>query len=188
MDLRLYHALNNLAGRTEWLDQLLRWGAQDLPIAMVLVLAAVWFWPGEPVQRAHRQRLAVYAVSAALLGLALSQVIGHTWFRERPYVHQTAHLLISPSGDPSFPSDHAVAGFALAAPFLLARRRVGWLLLGMAVGLALTRVAVGTHYPTDVVGGALLGTVAAIPIWRVRAWIDLPLAPCIHLARRFRLA
>src|SRR5262245_52317042 len=139
MDLDLYRALNGLAGQTGWLDHVLRWGAQDLPVAMALVVALAWFWPGDPAARAERQRLAVYAVGAALLGLALSQAIGHVWFRERPYVDHAAHLLVAPSGDPSFPSDHAVGGFALAVPFLLARRRIGWLLLGLAVLLAAAR-------------------------------------------------
>jgi undecaprenyl-diphosphatase len=130
----------------------------------------------------------VYAVCAALLGLAVAQGIGHGWFRERPYVHHTAQLLVAPSSDPSFPSDHADRGFALAVPFLLARRRLGWLLLGMAAALALTRVAVGTHYPSDVLGGALLGTAAGVSVWRVRAWLEVPLVLCFVVARRLRLA
>jgi undecaprenyl-diphosphatase len=188
MDLDHYRTLNGLAGSAGWLDHLLRWGAQDLPIAMAIVVGLAWFWPGDPDERAQRQRLAVYAVGAALLGLALSQAIGHAWFRERPYVHHPAHLLVAPSGDPSFPSDHAVGGFALAIPFVLARRRVGWLLLAMATVLAMTRVAVGTHYPSDVIGGAFLGTAAAVAIWRVRPWLEIPLVPCLLIARRIRLA
>lgn len=188
MDLDLYRSLNGLAGRAGWLDDLLRWGAQDVAIALAVVVALVWFWPGDADTRAARQRVVVYAMGSALLGLALAQVIGHVWFRDRPYVHHAAHLLIAPSGDPSFPSDHAVGGFALAVPFLLARRRIGWLLLGLAALLALARVAVGTHYPSDVLGGAVLGTAAAVVVWRLRALLEIPLVPCFVLARRLRLA
>jgi membrane-associated phospholipid phosphatase len=58
----------------------------------------------------------------------------------------------------------------------------------MAIGLVLTRVAVGTHYPSDVLGGALLGTAAAFVVWRARAWLEVPLAPCLQIAQRCRLA
>jgi hypothetical protein len=37
--------------------------------------------------------------------------------------------------------------------------------LAVALALAIARVAVGTHYPSDVVGGALLGTAAALMLW-----------------------
>lgn len=188
MDLGLYHALNGLAGESSLFDHLLRWAAQDLPLLMAIVIAAAWFWPGLAEDRALRQRLAVYAVGAALLGLGVAQVIAHLWMRDRPYIGHTSHLLIPPSGDPSFPSDHAVGGFGLAMPFVFARRRTGWLLLAMASILAVARVAVGTHYPSDVLGGAVLGTAAAGTIWQARSWLEIALAPCFDLAKRLRLA
>lgn len=188
MDTSLYHALNGLTGHAVWLDHLLRWAAQDLPIVLVVVVVGAWFWPGSVEDRGQRERLVVYAVSAALLGLAVSQLIGHVWFRERPYVHHPAHLLLAPSRDPSFPSDHAIGGFALARPFVLADRRLGWVLLGLATLLGLVRVAAGTHYPSDVLGGALIGAAAGSLVWLLRSWVERPLAVCLALAHRVRLA
>ncbi len=118
----------------------------------------------------------------------MAQVIGHLWFRERPYVHHSAHLLLHPSADPSFPSDHAIGGFALALPFVFARRRIGWLLLALATALSLVRVAVGTHYPSDVLGGAVIGAAAAWCVWICRKLVERPLSIGLSLARRFRLA
>lgn len=188
MDLWVFHAVNGLAGHGVWLDRLLRGIATYLPEIMGLVLIGAWFWPSSVPIRIERQRLIVYAVPAALLGLGIAQVIGHLWFRERPYVHHSAHLIVSPSADPSFPSDHAVGGFGLAMPFVFARRRLGSLLLALAALLAVSRVAVGTHYPSDVVGGALVGAAAAYVVWRVRWLIDPPLMLSLMYARRLRLA
>lgn len=186
MDVDLYRAVNSLAGHSHLLDQMMRWGASYLPMLMAVVIGLTWFWPGKASDRSQRQHLAIYAVSAALIGLALAQVIGHVWFRDRPYVHHSATLLVAPSGDPSFPSDHAVGAFGLTVPYLLARRRIGGVLLGLATTLALTRVAVGTHYPSDVIGGALLGSAAAYLVWRMRDWLEVFLVPFLSLARRLR--
>lgn len=188
MDVTLYHVVNGLAGRAGWLDTILRWGATDLPIIFLILLGATWFWPGTAAERSGRERLAAYAVAAALLGLGVAQIIAHLWFRDRPYVHHSATLLIHASSDPSFPSDHAVGSFALAMPYLLARRRLGWILLGIAALLAIARVAVGTHYPGDVAGGAIVGAAAGWLVWRLRALVERPLDLGLSIARRLHLA
>ncbi len=188
MDVTVYDALNAIAGRSDWLDSLLTAAATDLPLVLGVLVVATWFWPGAVEDRAQRERLAAYAVAAALLGLAVAQIIGHLWFRERPYIDHPAHLLLNPSADPSFPSDHAIGGFALALPFVFARHRIGWLLLVLATLLSLVRVAVGTHYPSDVAGGAAIGAAAAWTVWICRGLVERPLSFGLSLARRFRLA
>lgn len=85
----------------------------------------------------------------------------------RTLVYRRVHLFVAPSHDPSFPSDHATAAFALAVAVFAYHRRAGWLMIGVASVLAIARVAVGTHYPGDVVGGALLGTAVALLCVRV---------------------
>lgn len=76
-----------------------------------------------------------------------------------------AHLFIARSADPSFPSDHATAAFAIAVALFLRHRKAGWLALGMAALVSIGRVAVGTHYPGDVLAGAAIGTLAALALW-----------------------
>jgi undecaprenyl-diphosphatase len=94
-------------------------------------------------------------------------VISHAWERTRPFIAhpKDSHLFIPGSHDASFPSDHATAAFAIAVSIWLRHRRAGWLALGLATLVSVSRVAVGTHYPTDVLGGAVLGTVAAVVLW-----------------------
>jgi undecaprenyl-diphosphatase len=188
MDTGIYLAVNGLAGRAGWLDHLLAWGATALPFVMLVIIAAAWFWPGDAVERGQRQRLAVYAVVAAVVALAIGEAIGHVWFRQRPFVAHPAHLLLAHAADASFPSSHAVAAFALATPFVLAGRRLGWLLLAGAALTALARVATGLHYPSDVLGGALLGMAVGAAVWFGRDWIERPIAWGLAVAHRFRLA
>ena len=108
----------------------------------------------------------VAAGFSALLALGIAQLIADLWARPRPYVaHPDVHLFIAPSHDPSFPSDHATAAFAIAVALFLRHRKAGWVALGLATVLSIARVAVGTHYPADVVAGAAIGTAAALVLW-----------------------
>ena len=73
----------------------------------------------------------------------------------------------SRSHDPSFPSDHATGGFALAFGIWLYDRTIGTVLLVIAAVLSFSRVYVGTHYPGDVVAGALIGIAAGSALFLV---------------------
>jgi undecaprenyl-diphosphatase len=69
-----------------------------------------------------------------------------------------AHTLaIDVPVDPSFPSGHAAGSFACAAFVLSWHRTAGALLALAALPIALSRVALGVHYPSDVLAGAVLG-------------------------------
>lgn len=104
---------------------------------------------------------------SALLALGAAQLIGWLWDRPRPYEAHPgdAHLLLSPSPDPSFPSDHATGAYAIALAILLRHRKAGAVALILATLIAVSRVATGTHDPTDVLGGAALGVLAALLLW-----------------------
>lgn len=97
---------------------------------------------------------------AKLLSLAVD--------RPRPFAAHpgTIHALVAHAADAGFPSDHATAAFAIATTILLAARRWGLLVLLAAAILALGRVALGVHYPSDVLAGAGLGAAAALALHR----------------------
>jgi undecaprenyl-diphosphatase len=174
MDLWLLHEINGLANRSSLLDRIAIDWAMLSPLILGLAVSGTWFvLPGRSVG-AFPRRTAVVAIGAALLALAIAQVIGHAWFRERPFDAHQSLLLVAPSHDPSFPSDHAVGAFALATPFVLVRgaRRYGALLLLGALALAVDRVYIGQHYPSDVAGGAVIGAASAWAVCAIAGWVD----------------
>jgi undecaprenyl-diphosphatase len=123
------------------------------------------------------------AMTSAGFGLLISQVVTHLWARPRPFVahpHETI-LLVAPSSEPSFPSDHAVAAFAIAFAVALVGRRMGALFLAGATVIGVTRILVGLHYPGDVLGGAAIGFVSATVVFSVAG--DY-LSPVVGLASR----
>jgi undecaprenyl-diphosphatase len=80
--------------------------------------------------------------------------------RPRPCkVLENVHLLVTCTDSYSFPSSHAVNNFAAAMFFTFFYKRLKWILFSVATVMALSRIFVGVHYPSDVVGGALIGMI-----------------------------
>ena len=97
--------------------------------------------------------------------LVLSILKG-AYFRPRPYQTLTPNLPLNlPLGQDegsSFPSGHATRAFAVAALITMQKGKKYSLLLLLSVGVAVSRVIVGLHFPSDVVGGGFLGIALAV--------------------------
>jgi membrane-associated phospholipid phosphatase len=160
MDYRAFKLVNGLAGHSA--DGLFVALATGLPVVIVVAVALVFLIRWAHQCQARRSGALLGTVGAGL-ALLVCQPISHAVARARPYLAHPghAHLLIARSQDFSFPSDHAVGGFALAVGVWLYDRTLGSVLLILAAILSFARVVVGTHYPGDVLAGALIG--AAVP-------------------------
>jgi undecaprenyl-diphosphatase len=97
---------------------------------------------------------------AILVGLAISLLVTFVFqflaLRPRP---EAVRLLLPTPNFPSYPSGHAAMAFSAALVVGLSYRRLqGWGLALAGAGLiAFSRVYVGHHYPSDILGGAVLG-------------------------------
>lgn len=161
MDYTLFHALNNFAAAHDGFEDSLRFYAQASEILFLAGLA-VLFAAGGPAGR----RAAVAGGLSAALALLIAHFLAGAVDRPRPFVtHPGAHLFVNHAADPGFPSDHATAAFAIAMALWLRLRVIGAAALVLAAVLALARVAIGVHYPADVVAGAAIGMASAIVLW-----------------------
>jgi len=98
------------------------------------------------------------ALAAGALGLTLVQVIGWIHYRPRPFEAGLGANLLHHLPENSFPSDHATLMFALAFGLTAAAplRNAGAVLLVLALAVSWARVLLGAHYPSDILGGAIL--------------------------------
>jgi undecaprenyl-diphosphatase len=188
LDASLFHAINQLAGHYDAIDDVVEFISSKGPFVLVLMILAAWFWPGSRTQRDQRQWGGIAATISAALAMAINQGIIRVWDRPRPFEAHHVVLLLKPSPDPSFPSDHATFAFAVAVALFLAWRRLGIVALAVAALISLSRVYSGEHYLGDVVAGAAIGAVVALAVYQLQA-VAMPLIdPPIRLARRIRLA
>jgi hypothetical protein len=104
-----------------------------------------------------RERRVGLAILVSLgVGLILTLTFQFLALRPRP---EAVRLLLPTPNFPSYPSGHAVAAFGTALILGLSYRRGYWWALALigASLIALSRVYVGHHYPSDILGGAVLG-------------------------------
>lgn len=93
--------------------------------------------------------------------------------RIRPYdVNTSVQLLIAKPADFSFPSGHTAAAFTAVAALYFAGEKKMWKpVLALAVIIALTRLYLYVHYPTDILGGIAVGMTAGyLGFWIVSRW------------------
>ena len=102
----------------------------------------------------------VYMAVALIADLIICNVILKPIVaRIRPYsINQTVHLLVTPLKDYSFPSGHTAASFAsVSALYFAGRKRMAAGTLIVSVLIAFSRMYLYVHYPTDVLGGLIIG-------------------------------
>jgi membrane-associated phospholipid phosphatase len=110
--------------------------------------------------------------TVALSDLLSAQVVKPLVARVRPcHVIESVHLLVNCSQGLSFPSSHAANSFSLALFLSGIYPRLRWLLYSFAMIVSFSRIAVGVHYPLDVLFGALTGVLAALLIAAVYRWV-----------------
>lgn len=102
--------------------------------------------------------------TAGGLSWGVNRVLKAGTGRRRPTTPRppgTISLPVRPPSTSSFPSGHTLAAFC-AATLLSERKGDAAACLGLATAVGVSRVQLGDHHPSDVVGGALIGTVTGL--------------------------
>src|SRR5437870_10395900 len=167
MDYRVYHAINQFVDHHPWLGRDLS-TLENCAVPVVAVATfALWLF-ARPGGNRKWKLASACALASAALALLINQLIATIWHRQRPFAsHPSAHVWGARSHDPSFPSDHASAAFAIAFAVFLFDRLVGSVFLAAAFVIGAGRVFIGAHYPLDVLAGSLVGLASALLLVRV---------------------
>ena len=166
MELQILHMIQGM--HTDWLNPIMilfttigEGGICWIVVSIVLAL----------IPRTRKCGLTMMAA------MALTFLIGNVFLknmiaRPRPCaVDKSVRLLIPFPSEYSFPSGHSSNGFAAAVTIFAYYHRTGIAALTIAAIIAFSRMYLFVHYPTDILGGMLLGTLdACIVLWCIRRW------------------
>lgn len=185
-DTTVYHFINGFAGKNHVIDSIAIFFAKDaIEIYAVLFVLAWFVLPKRDIKNRHAL---VMAGLSGILALLINVIISHIWFRPRPFLTIPHHTeLVAHSADASFPSDHTSGSFGFAAGSWGRQQKwISWLFTIIAVLVMIARVFVGVHYPTDVIGGMIVGIIASQIMWRFSKLI-FPISNAIAKLFRFGL-
>ncbi len=111
---------------------------------------------------AEGRHIALQCAVAGIAGLGIYRALKNVLVRERPYM---THAAIVCAGKPldrfSFPSGHTLHAVSFTLVVCTSLPVLAFVLVPVAVLIALSRVVLGLHYPSDVVAGGLLGALIA---------------------------
>jgi len=176
MDQTLFNLINGQAGRSETLDfAIIQLNLNNLfkGVPPMMLFWLLWFSPNGAVSR-YREKL-VATLTITVVAILLGRVTqNYLPFKDRPIYTPDLdyNLPLAVGGTPkpdwsSFPSDHAVLFFAIATCFWFVNKYAGMAAYLHAIAIAtVPRVFLGYHWPSDILGGLVLGAVLAVLLMR----------------------
>jgi membrane-associated phospholipid phosphatase len=169
LDETLFHSINGVAGRSSLLDWVMVELAKPGNLLYPILLAAA-YW----VLVNWRECLIGAAALAGVIGAAdaLGTQLKGLVQRPRPCVTLAdVHQLLGCGGAFSFPSNHAANTAAAAAFFQVLYPKSGWIGWPLVAAIGISRVYIGAHYLTDVMGGWVVGgLIGAGVAWSLTRW------------------
>jgi undecaprenyl-diphosphatase len=176
IDIALVQFLNAFARRSEPFDLIVS-GVVELNLAKMVpfIVFFWWLWFDQKADMSRQREDVVRFILGTFVAIAAARLLQDLLpARPRPMDATSLHFIL-PYGSvrgasddwSSFPSDHAVVAFALATTVFLWSRWLGAVAFAwVTLVICLPRVYVGKHFPSDIAGGALLGVLVMLAVYR----------------------
>ncbi len=159
LDIKLLYLLNNFAGKYPIFDTFIVFLASYLQYLLVIAFLLLLYFS----QSARQEKLRLFwvtTISIIVARLGITELIRFFYHRPRPFVTYQVHQLLS-ENEWSFPSGHSAFFFAMATAIYFYNQKWGIGFLIAAILMNLSRITAGVHYPTDILGGAIIGIMVA---------------------------
>ncbi len=158
----LFNYLNSFAGQSVWCDFFIRFLGQYLWYLLVLFFIFILYKDKKIDPRKKIYWLALSLISSGIARLGIAELIRYFYYHPRP---AGTDLFLEVSS--SFPSGHTIFVFAFATIIYFYNKKWGYWFGTGALLVGLARIVAGVHWPSDILGGAILGILTAILIYRL---------------------
>jgi membrane-associated phospholipid phosphatase len=197
LDARILLWLNGPVAAHPWLFKLALLLTDKLGDAATLAtIAWLWFWrerasaSGVVMSRTESRARVIVFAAAGMAAYVTARLIAFSVDADRPFatflpVHGIPGAFEGLRTYGSFPSDHAALLGALPVALLYWSKRAAGLWAAVSVLLVVARVAVGFHYPSDMVVGAAIGGIFTVAAMWLFDHVSLVRRPVLWIARLF---
>lgn len=170
MNTDLLLRINGWAGHHSILDALMVFCAKYLIFVVFLGIALLM------LNLAHKRQwnTIVWFMASLVVSYVLLLVAAHLYIDHRPFTDHHLTVLVNHAAGKSFPSDHTTATTAIGVALVLLTRykKLGAVIIGAALLIGFARIFVGIHYPIDILGGLIVGTVGALMTWGTKTIVE----------------
>lgn len=157
LDLKFFNLINGLVGKYKWLDKSGIFFAKYFIYILVGFIFLFYIF-------INNFNFAFNLIISGFLALFFAKVINLFYKRKRPSQVNVGKNLIKPWHNPSFPSRHTSFAFGFSFFVLLYNLPLGILLIVFSAIIGISRIFVGVHWPTDILGGIVMGLISALII------------------------
>ena len=127
---------------------------------LIFIVALVAFGAWLQTNAKARLQLGLSILLAVFTAIILTKLASIFYFHHRPFIVNGTIPLVTHGDDNGFPSDHVLVAATLASVVYFYWRKLGMILMVLALLVGLGRVWAGVHWPIDILGGLIIGAFA----------------------------
>ncbi len=165
MNAKILYFLNSLTGKSVYLDSIFIFLASYLQYVLGIVFLLFLVFSGYK----NKEKIKILTVTVGSIIISrifIVESIRFFYHRPRPFLVYNLNQLIPETGY-SFPSGHASVFFAVSAATFCYNKKLGIAFFIASLLMNISRVIVGVHYLSDIIGGLALGSIVAFGIYHL---------------------
>ena len=134
----------------------------------ILFAGLIYLWV---IDGRIKREVALHAFLSALMAWGAAELLKSLFPISRPFVTDNfPPLTLTIPIDGSFPSGHTAAAFALATSVWLHNKKLGLFFITIALTIGVSRVLANVHWPLDIVGGVVVGTIVSLMVEKLHVF------------------